>query len=1156
MIVKFIMSAMLAFAAIGINCSAANSDILIDCADYTSSDVKIQVNTADGWNNNNIACITAAKTDTEYSVKYEVDAPQSGGYQLNIVSTSLNSMYTSPYEIRINGTQTLFPESDAEELRTFPQTIYSTTLSEYNVGIVYLNEGSNTVEIILDKTRKTDDNIIAYFDYMEFVPQEFDFDKIEAKSDLGIFTDIGDVEFDLLFKTNADKNQKYQYVVKDFNGGRVYGENVVLGAGSHIINIAPHVEDTGWYELILYDGINEIGRTCFSVIDEAFDSDLPFAMDFASAWLTDNERDISRLSDAARKVGISYIRERYRWNETEGTKGNYNFNITDYNIDAVDGFGFKKLAMFSDTPLWASESGFLCNDLFDIYEFQKRFAQRYGDTVSVMEVWNEEDTSFASETADEFAAFFKAAAIGIADGNADMRKTFGGFAQDPSNTDFIDILMQNDVMDYSDIYNYHSYTHGDEILSQNIDKIKAHRDLLIDYGFGDDERWVTEGGVGASDSDEKLQARAVITAYCQSFAYGVDKHFWFVLPYYEENTNQFGMFNDDNTPRPAYNALSVLTNMLGKAEYKGELYNMPSGVTGYIFDNGSNDTGVFWAERDTYVQFSSHGAVTVTDIMGASRTVYPVDGEINIGVSSYPVFVSFDGECDIGNIYKDNINSEHDTGKSKTFSDAQKIVLKQIFSGSNYNDPKKNGYSIYMGRDNICTVDVYNFSDKTQSGTIYASVTDGFSVSDSEKDVTVPAMGKVTVEFVINAESKTEGRMELSGTFGGEDISKSVSKLTGDDEEVIENYTVFENSKNAGNWYTNSISSGSCTARQGSDDEVIFDVNMGIGWCYPVFRLTSGEIEDITGSDGLVYWIYSDEDIPQTIQHIFVHLADGRKFYEGEDGRPVQKGWNQLSFRWDELVCQYVPDDLDIEDPDKFDLSDVTHISIGINSQNPENKTFSVRDVGYYVSDDELAEQSAEISFDTEDRSVLNGGNINTTISNISAEDNISVYLSGKCIYSSDEAECDKIYLSGNSGTAEVFSYYGGMLNGTVRLYSTDKAEPVTMICKDAQNNIKFADVLYTDNDGSADFSFINTEANGSLYITFNLPAEEKLTGSIECMQTGHGGINISYKGNGASFEFDTSELERGVYSLLVSVKEESGRVTRRSVDFYIDDRS
>ena len=998
----FILIAILMLFCVGVKAE----EIVIEAENYN------QINFMPLISGDENAVLTLSKTwreGTEFRILYEFSAEHGGGYELSAVTSPIDSVFTSNFMFSINGGE-FVKSGDVFKKTGTASTEYIGNSYIYTFGIVEIKEGKNTIEILVNEPRESDGAMaVFYMDYITLTKRDYEFYDFVPLCAASVFEEKDDVEFNVIFTDCPKETTEYALTVKNYYHKITGVYKFIVGDDefSKTVNIGKY--PCGWYSVSVVRGDKVIYAGSFSVVhdSEGRKHSEKIAADFASFHLVDTGKtDVERLARAVRLAGINTVRERYYWGDYESSPGSYNDYMQSYNNSTLQNAGLDVINMFCDTPSWSESTGYLSDNLFDVYNFQKDYAATLKGKVDIMEVWNEEDTSFASETADRFSSFFKAAAIGIYDGNPDMKKTFGGFAHSPLETDYMDFCMMNDIMEYADIYNYHSYAAGgddyDNPPSMKKEDLRAHCNVLSAYGYENRDVWVTEGGIALNNAQErgrKVQARAAVINNVESLANGTDKHFFFVIPQYLESGREFGVFDKNLNPSTAYTALENLIYYIGNAEYKGILDNLRTGQSGYLFNNGENDVAILWSEESSYAQLFSDDAVTVVDMVGIKKKIAPINGIINIPIGADPQFIILNSEYNAEHCLKKHTSEKEGTA---VIDDAKKIVIQQTFEDKNCVDEKIKGYLMLKGESNECRVTIYNFSDSIQSGIIQATVSDGFTLDSYRKKVTILPKKSCDITFAVSVDDETTetvtGFLKINGVMGGKAITQSASYIRYYPAENIAAAGYFEEAQNPDAWYTyKSTDDGTVTVTSPGDGILRFDVALGNGsWSYPPFKVENAE--KLIGSDGIIFTVGADARLNKTVLHTNVIMKDGRKYFEGNSmGKTIKSGWTQYHVSWDDMVRLHLPPGVD---PDlEFSVSDIAYISIGVNLSGDKNISYMVKDIGWYNSDgsDCVPFEKITIGDGTEEITCMQG-EIKDIAVNLPSKDeivNINVFLSG-----------------------------------------------------------------------------------------------------------------------------------------------------------------
>ncbi len=953
-----------AFAA-----DSGQATIRVEGEEYQSASSEFRPKASEAFSNNTMVELYGNYSlDKVYQLKYNVTVPEAGSYNLYVSSSKVGVNFTCRYTVTVNDSEEL-DTLNAKHVRDVECPPYANTMAYYNLGEFAFKKGGNTVTFTISQRRELAGNPahVFFLDYFEVGrdTSEKPVRSFAPSAELGVFTEGGSVSYDVEYGYMDGEAHKLKLCVTDYWGAEVINDEITVPAYARkkVLNLGRM--ENGWYSLKISDDYdNVLASSSFSVIPVSTvkkSDETPFGMDAALAWLVSSDK-ITPYANAIKAAGVNWIRDRFRWRELESTKGVYDFSKMDKVVDAQCK-DLNILEVFHDVPNWSKPNGTtLSEDLFDIYNFAKEFGKHYDGKVSGLEIFNEVDSeSYNLDTAEKYSAFTKAALIGLSDSGADMVKAPSSYSKyPPFITPFPDLVMQNGLMEYSDIYNYHNYSSysGKELTATREAALRAHQTIPSAYGDTTAPRWMTEGGMFTPgngkeplDTDKSAAvARFLVTSQVQSLARGCDKVFWFVLPAYGENPNVFGLFDYNDNPYPSYTAEAVMTKMLGKGKYKGIVQKLPDGAYGYLFNSGTNDVAVLWSDKSVNAQFKSDQPLTVTDVMGGKKTYYPNKcGYVLVPVYYDPVYVTFSGTCGEENYYPQSY--EERPMVKKTYSDAKHIVLKQNFAS---NIVEFRGNVLDAQNPNEVMVDVYNFNDRPMTGTVTGTIDGPITIETPVQNVTVEPMSKATVTFrlTVNQDAPLSGRSNLSftGNFGGEDTTPSFLAVTF--SKSVEPTKLIENASSTTAWDLTNIASGATAAvsRGAEAGEITFectfaDANLNKNWFYPFLKIQDNSVFNDT--KGLTFSVKGEKDLPNYNMNVFLYYKDGTRFYVGS-GFGVKEGWRQIFIPW-EMFRLY--GDANVENQTKVDLSRVTMMSIGINSGERSAKPYTLKNIGVYNMD-------------------------------------------------------------------------------------------------------------------------------------------------------------------------------------------------------------
>ncbi|MBQ8408760.1 MAG: hypothetical protein IJY39_07830 [Clostridia bacterium] len=746
--------------------------------------------------------------DYVYSVSYKVTVPTTGSYNITALTSALGQDYTSDYYVDVNGTRQLnVNKATATQLEDINYSLDKGLFYVYDLGNLSLNEGENTVSFVVNNedSQASWNRVSFFFDYFTLEAVKPDDLKPEAVAEISYDVDVSKVEdgkviagaaevnvFDCRFPVKLSFSHyfkeagKQSYTVTNFFGDVVY-EGTLEGALYDLAKVERGIKNhpTGFFTFAC-------GEQTFNyVVTPSYElrtlESSPFAMDYAAQYHNNNLTNCYNVTAAARLAGVTWVRERAGWNSYEPTKGNYKFTSTENLFKTIDSTGMNLLVDLCPAPTWATSTtgytgknragGFQHNQLA-FYNMCKAMVEYYDGVVDAWELWNESDHGFAVETAELFAAWYKAGALGVIDADADMIVSFGGFCQPNTNSDYVHLTMLNDILKYSSIYNYHSHiaqpsTYSFVDFNKTAMQRYAYPTASL-YNTLNRPIWITEAGMRIDNMVYKSyieQASYIVTSTVQSLSAGTDMHYWFLLSPYMESGGDFGTFAPDLTPYPTLAAGATMTEVLGEAKYLGELLDLPNKAYGYLFNTGSRMASVIWTQKgETEYTFEANAPVIVTDLMGGKTLVEPTDGKITVAIGTYPIFITYSTPLEA--YYKQVFDDSK--LENLTFTLGDRVVLSPEFENYDINDAniKKNGHEISDGLK--IKVRVTNYNSVAVTGKVNATLM-GFEVQGCDTEITVEPFseGFITLTLKKTGSEGINSYITFVGTFNGEETSKA-----------------------------------------------------------------------------------------------------------------------------------------------------------------------------------------------------------------------------------------------------------------------------------------------------------------------------------------------------------------------------------------------
>lgn len=524
-----------------------------------------------------------------------------------------------------------------------------------------------------------------------------------------------------------------------------------------------------------------------------------FGVDFASLWHTSRSERGAYL-ELIKKLGVNKVRERISLSAIYNPNGEPRMNNYIDAIEEIKHAGMDVIIVFHDIPeaLKGDPSKTLDCDLFALYELLKSAVEALGDDITAWELWNEQDVIFFSYAPpDEFAAFAKACALAVQDSGVNAYKALGAYARGPYDSIYGEWMMQNDIMEYHDIYNFHSYIFAQDLytpifLDEQV--VSEHMDNAKKYAEGK-AVWQTETGVmmyGGETDDRPMsglyqQARYVAVSSVLSAAMGVERTYQYIMIPLGQGGDSLSFISNYGTPYPAFCAYSTMTYMLGQTKFTGKI--KPDVCNGFVFDSGNGEVSMLWTSSGTKeIVLTTEVPLKVYTMMGDMEILSPQNGTVTVTVSSYPCYVQGEMDSDLYDSFSPSVNkaSVHD------ISEENRIVLRPIFPDANLpffpdrGSVKENyegiqtGYQLSSGESIKVQLEIYNFTDQIQTGMVTLNVAEGFGVDKEFFEVEIQGYSKEVIEFELFetcAAAQELYELSFNAVFNGEQASACVSKL-------------------------------------------------------------------------------------------------------------------------------------------------------------------------------------------------------------------------------------------------------------------------------------------------------------------------------------------------------------------------------------------
>ncbi|MBQ7814229.1 MAG: hypothetical protein IJ387_07040 [Thermoguttaceae bacterium] len=540
-----------------------------------------------------------------------------------------------------------------------------------------------------------------------------------------------------------------------------------------------------------------------------------FGIDAATTWLVGSDAARDDLLFNARRMGIATYRERTSWGRIESTPGQIDFNAdrrADFVRQTAKKYDVPVLELIHDAPGWAGRVGAVYpNDLTKTADSWARIAERWAPTWNSIEVWNEPDIHFGGNLpADQYVPILKAVAQEY--GRRGVETPVVGGVIAAFRDAWMDSAAKNGMLDACDIFSFHSYSRAPEMVGVCL----RYQRWLDKFGASGKPTWITECGRpwkrGTDRPNREADLESAIDVaqkgvVCKAF--GFESYFPFVYPFYEENDNNFGMSDRSNAPLRSIVGYAQSIRLLAGKDCVGEW-----ALDGENAEVGRNGEGLAAVQRSFVFADPTTGervAVLYSPTRAPGRTVKtPLSPTFVERITGETVAPNADGAFDFADGFlfvgiptdaKIALKpaSEIDKARERRFA-ARKLdgggrprrdvatVVRYEFD-ANVVSPDNAGYKILDPNAKTFSgaLTVFNFENEARTLPVRVELfADGKPLPptfvDAPKTVEIPARGRATVPFVLNAEKispfvplTVEARIGDDG-FLSFDLTRAVSR--------------------------------------------------------------------------------------------------------------------------------------------------------------------------------------------------------------------------------------------------------------------------------------------------------------------------------------------------------------------------------------------
>lgn len=437
---------------------------------------------------------------------------------------------------------------------------------------------------------------------------------------------------------NLEDNSTYVLKVNNQTYNLNEGENDIkynLNNGKNILDVSLEKNNVNFYSTTLQKAyVDEYESQFFDVnsknsISTHFDYNL------------DDERTIELL----KYLGIKEVRDDISWKDIEQVKGQYNFEKYDKWITKLYENNIELIAIMNNPGniLGSDEKISNESEMKSFVNFVSSFATRY-PMIEKYEILNEENLKYT--TKDEMKYYIEAIKIlndNLKQINNDIEIWIGGTAgvvydeeTKLSSTSFIKyILEENPYMNEISIHQY------DEFSNVNWVKkcLNEHEEMLNNLG-GFNKINISEYGASSYSKGftEEEQAYKILKQSIIYNQYNVvnkviynSRNIGNTVSAIEHN---YGIIENDYTPKPAYYALKNYYENTNGSEYIGTI-NLVDGLETHVYNKDGKPKIVTWSNtKDQTIQID-YANFTAKDIYG--NDIENTNGKLDITTS--PVYL-------------------------------------------------------------------------------------------------------------------------------------------------------------------------------------------------------------------------------------------------------------------------------------------------------------------------------------------------------------------------------------------------------------------------------------------------------------------------------------------------------------------------------------
>lgn len=703
----------------------------------------------------------------------------------------------------------------------------------------------------------------------------------------------------------------------------------------------------GYYEAVAGDTVLKL----VVLIDPArrVPGESRLATDNAMSWLVPAEQ-WEAMAKLLRWCGIGWVRERLNWGEVERERGQLDWGRYDRTANVLHGQGIKVYQVFHSIPGWArvdKDHRAAPDDLREMYRFTQALAENFRGRVQAWEVWNEPDIFFFSHTSSECAALQKAAYLGFQSVDPQLRVLGPSMAHGAGV--FSEGLLENGVADYLDIWNFHIYADPSSYAARRA----GFRQQLARYGVNVPD-WITEAGDRREGPEGVLtgegrrhQAEFLSRAFPQALATGIERHFWFVFPYYIEGENGWGLFEPgQKAPYPGLAALSATTYALGRGGFLGTMASDDQDVRVYGFARGDGTAALaVWRESDEPADVTLPLAGNqVLEVISFLGTPMPVDeGPLKLRLARGAAYV-LASQATLEALLTPSdpgapIAAETESEPDKTNGLRKVVARLKVLDGKP--DKAVDAYRVDASAPVNLEAELYNFDDAAFEGEACLSAPDGCELSPSKVTVRVEPGERTAVPIQLTVPAQLEPLpIRLVARAAANDSAPAIVRVCVSADTLSARESLALALDAPERWQKNIAGHGTMEVSAGDEGGVRFLFKFsrdGDNWAYP--RVSFSPILDLSEYDAVRFEYRTDSEDAGEVRMILFEPGDVG--YISDAKLPGDTQWRSATVPLKQLghVAATRPDD-----NSQLDLNEIANLSVGAHCE-PTTLVLEVRNI-------------------------------------------------------------------------------------------------------------------------------------------------------------------------------------------------------------------